>query len=193
MILLRTKLYSIGFNEGVRYFSQSKDDENNTLRNALIGTTVAGAGTGITGHLLARKKLNDLTDLYDGLAWDDETKKSRKKVMKAIDKAISVKGAKDAHAADKVIYEHLDLIDRKIGPMSSEQIYENKKIQDAFDRHHSLVHKYDYEWKGNKGQEPFLKKYRTNKLMRNIGYGVAGAGLLGTGAYYLNKRSKNES
>lgn len=39
------KLYFIGFNEGVRYFSQSKDDENNTLRNALIGTTVAGAGT----------------------------------------------------------------------------------------------------------------------------------------------------
>jgi hypothetical protein len=175
-------------------YSQDKEvKEDNTLRNALIGTTIAGAGTGITGHLLAKKKLNDLTDLYEGLAWDDETKKSRKKVMKAIDKAISVKGAKDAHEADKVIYEHLDLIDKKIGPMSTEQIAANKKIQGAFDRLHSLIHKYDYEWEGNKGEESFLKKYRTNKLMRNIGYGVAGAGLLGTGAYYLNKRSKNES
>ena len=174
-------------------YSQDKEvDENNTLRNSLIGTTIAGAGTGITGHLLAKKKLNDLTDLYDGLAWDDETKKSRKKLMKAIDKAISVKGAKDAHAADKVIGEHLDLIDKKIGPMSTEQIAANKKIQDAFDRQHSLIHKYDYEWKGNKGEESFLKKYRTNKLMRNIGYGVAGAGLLGTGALLVYNRNKNK-
>jgi hypothetical protein len=175
-------------------YSQDKEvDENNTLRNSLIGTTVAGAGTGITGHLLAKKKLNDLTDLYSGLAWDDETKKSRKKVMKAIDKAISVKGAKDAHAADKVIGEHLDLMDKKLDSMSTEQIAADKKIQDAFDRQHSLIHKYNYEWKGNKGEESLLKKYRTNKLMRNIGYGVAGAGLLGTGASVYNQYRNNKN
>lgn len=183
------KLYSIGFSEGVRYFSEKKDEENNTLRNALIGTTLAGTGTGITGHLLARKKLNDLTDMAGGFAWDDETKKSRKKLRKAIDEAISVRGANDAHAADKVLDEHLDLMQKKIDSMSGEEL-KKLNFDDLYNKRKSLANKYNLETE--KDAEKFFKNYRANKLMRNIGYGVAGAGLLGTGAYYLNKRNKND-
>ena len=184
------KLYSIGFSEGVRYFSEKKDEENNTLRNALIGTTLAGAGTGITGHLLARKKLNDLADMSGGVAWDNETKKSRKKLKKAIDETLSASGAKDIHSASaaKALGEHLDLVDKKLGSMSEGEAERvGEKIKDFRERQKSLVKKY-----GEKDGEKFAKNYRANKLMRNIGYGVAGAGLLGTGAYYLNKRNKND-
>jgi len=44
-----------------REYSQDKEvKEDNTLRNALIGTTIAGAGTGITGHLHLLDLMQDI-------------------------------------------------------------------------------------------------------------------------------------
>lgn len=184
------KLYSIGFNEGVRYFSEKKDEENNTLRNALIGTTLAGAGTGITGHLLARKKLNDVADASGGFAWDNETKKSRKKLKKVLDTQLS-SSSPDTSAVVKAIKEHQDFINKHFDSLPEDVMDKvDKKAEEFGKRAESLAGKFEKE--GEEGYKKYAKNYRANKLMRNIGYGVAGAGLLGTGAYYLNKRNKND-